>query len=89
VYSLSPPCLASKTVPGHKGQREALRDLCLDEDGSTLIALVGVLLVHSGVMLLWVVTALQDDGDELSKLGQCVAGVMYVCLRLGNVSMAW
>jgi hypothetical protein len=69
VYSLSPPSLAGQAVPRHKRKREALCHLRFDEDGSTLIALVGVLLVYRSVVLLWVVAAFKDDGDELSELG--------------------
>jgi hypothetical protein len=80
AYSLSPPRLASKTVPRQVRQRKALGDLRLDEDRGALIALVGVLLVDSGVMLLWVVAALENGAEELSKLTQSVTRVMDMML---------
>jgi hypothetical protein len=60
AYSLSPPRLTSETVPGHERQREALRNLGLHEDRCALITLVGILLIHSGVMLLRVVAAFEN-----------------------------
>jgi hypothetical protein len=80
AYSLSPPRLTSKTVPRHERQRQARGDLRLDEDRGALIALVGVLLVDSGVMLLWVVAALENGAEELSKLTQSVTRVMDMML---------
>jgi hypothetical protein len=80
VNSLSPPRLPRKTVTGQEWKLEALGDLLLDKDGCALIALVGVFLVDGSVVLLRIVAALEDDGDELSKLAQGVAGIMHVCL---------
>lgn len=76
AYSLSPPRLTSKTVPRQVRQRESFRDFGLNEDGGALVALVGVLLVDSGVMFLWVVAALQDGAEELAKLTESVARVV-------------
>jgi hypothetical protein len=68
VDSLSPPGLPSEAVSGLERKLEALGNLRLNKDGCALVALVGVLFVDGCVVLLWVITALQDDGNELSKL---------------------
>jgi hypothetical protein len=72
AYSLAPPGLTSETVSGHEREREALAQLGFDEDGRALIALIGVLLVDGGVVLLGVIATLEDNVQELSKLGQGV-----------------
>jgi hypothetical protein len=85
-YSLSPPRLASKTVPRHERQREALGQFRFDEDGSAFIALIHVLLVDRGVMLLGVIAALENGDQELAKLAEGVTRVVDMSLRLEIVS---
>ena len=87
AYSLSPPRLTSKTVPGHERQREALRDLRLHKDRCALIALVGVLLVNGSMVLLGVVAALEDRAEKLAELTQSVARVVNMRLGLLDVSI--
>ena len=86
AYSLAPPGLTSKTVSGHRREQEALAQLGLDEGGRALIALVLILLVNGGVVLLGVVTTLEDHHQELSKLGQGVTRVVHVSLRLAMLA---
>lgn len=87
AYSLPPPRLTCKAVPRHERKGEALSELLRHEGRCTLVALVGILLEHGCVVLLRVVTAFEDDRNELSQLAQSVAGVMYVRLRLTIVSI--
>lgn len=82
--SLSSPWLTGKTIPRGERKLEVLCDLRLDKDGCTLIALIGILLVDGGMVLLRIVAAFHDAGYELSQLGESVARVVNVSLRLGN-----
>ena len=70
LYSLSSPVLAmaGKAISRHERKLEALIELGLDKDGSTLVTLVGVLVVDGSVMLLWVLAAFEHNRQQRAKL---------------------
>jgi len=53
-------------------------ELTFYEDGSTLVTLVGVLLVDGGVVLARVVAAFEDGGDKVAELRVGVLRVVNV-----------
>ncbi len=85
--SLSPPCLACKAVSGNVRNLEAFGDFRLYENGCPLIALVGVLFIHSSMVFLRIVAALENHREELSKLAKRISRVVNMGLRLDSVRM--
>lgn len=67
-------------------QLEALLNLGFHEQRCTLVALIGVLLEDSGVVLLRVFAAFEHDRYKRAKLGPGVARVVNVGLALCEVS---
>lgn len=70
--------VADRAAPWVDWKLETLLHLGLDKQRGTLVALVGVLLEDSSVVLLRVLTALYHNGKELSELAVGVVGVIHM-----------
>ena len=61
---------------------EPLFHLALDELGSALVPLVGVLIEDSGMVLFSTLATFDHQQDQAVELRVCVVGVVHVCGRL-------
>ena len=87
LLSLPSQSLACHAVPGAEREFEALGELISDENGCSLVALVGVLFIHCSVMLLRILAAFNNSDDHATKLLHSIARIMNVSHRLRDVSI--